>query len=360
VSKKFLDKMRKMEGAVITGAFDPLKNCARSPMPSVNWAFGIPGGGIPYGFSMLLYGPPKGGKSYVANTFVAQCHADHPEGIVINFNTELRGLVQCNETQLRKQNIDPERYQVFDVNQPELIFDRIEHDVAAWCEEGAKIKMIIIDSLTHIQGRRSMNATTVNQQQIGDHAQTISVGLKRIIPVLRKYGIAFICTDHVRAELDQHEIMRGNTTKMASAWAAKHVFEYFCYVEPNKTKEGRTDLLGNEFVDPEITDFMKKNQKTGLKMRFQVKESSFGKGSGRTAEFTMSFDEGVINQFEEVFKLGMGHGIIEKPNNQTYKIGEESYRGAPAILAALRDNELLCKQVLDAVWMKEYNEPYYK
>lgn len=355
-----MDRLRKLDGAVIIGAYDPLKHCVRSPMPSVNWAFGIPGGGIPYGFSMLIWGPPKGGKSYVANTFVAQLHADDPEAIAINFNTELRGQVQCNEEQLKKQNIDPERYQVYDVNAPELIFDRIEHDIPALCEEGLKVKLVIIDSLTHIQGRRSMNATTVSQQQIGDHAQTISVGLKRILPVLRKYGITLIATDHQRAEMDQHEIMRGNTTKMASSWAAKHVFEFFCYVEPNKTKTGKTDLLGNEFTDEEMTDFMKKSQKTGHKMRFKVQESSFGKGSGRTAEFTMDYDAGVINQYEEVFVLGLGHGVIEKPNNVTYKIGEESYRGAPAVLTALRDNELLCKSVLDKVWQKEYGENYYK
>ena len=358
MSSKLFDKLKKMDGAVI-GSFDRKSTCVRSQSPSVNWAFAIKGGGIPLGFSGVFYGPPKGGKSLLVNSIVAQLHQDDPEAVAINFNTELRGSIQCSEESLLKWGIDPERYMVFDVNQPEQIFDRIEHDLAALCEEGLKIKVIIIDSLNHIQGRRTMNATSVNQQQIGDHAQTISVGLKRILPIIRKYGISLLATDHVRAELDQHEIMRGNTVKMSSAWAAKHIFEFFCYVEPNKTKDGRTSLAGEEFVDKEIVDFMKKGQKTGHKLRFTIKESSFGK-SGRVAEFTLDYDKGIVNQHEEIYTLGVQYGVIERPNNVTYKYKDENYRGVAAILTALKDNQIMQREVLDAVWMKEYEVPYFK
>ena len=356
---KLFDKLKKLDGAVINSGYNHKQHCIRSQSPSVNWAFAIEGGGIPKGFSGVFYGPPKGGKSLLVNSMVAQLHKDDPEAVAINFNTELRGAIQCSADAMVKWGIDPERYMVFDVNQPELIFDRIEHDIAALCEEGLKVGMVIIDSLTHIQGRRTMNATSVNQQQIGDHAQTISVGLKRILPVMRKYGIALIATDHVRAELDQHEIMRGNTVKMSSSGAAKHVFEFFGYVEPNKTKDGRVSLAGEEFVDKEVVDFMKKGQKTGHKLRFTIKESSFGK-AGRVAEFTLDYDKGIINQYEEIYTLGVQYGVIERPNNVTYKYKDENYRGLASILTALKDNEIMQKEVLDAVWMKEYGIPYYR
>jgi len=66
--------------------------------------------------------------------------------------------------------IDLDRYISYDVNSPELIFDRIETEINAMCDAGAPIKLIIIDSLNNIQGRRSMNADTIMTQQIGDRS----------------------------------------------------------------------------------------------------------------------------------------------------------------------------------------------
>lgn len=347
---KFLTKLRSLEGA-IKNDNDPLKNCLQSSSPSVNWAFGIAGHGLPFGYSAVFYGPPKSGKSYIANDFVGELHRTDPEAISITFNTELRGAVQSNAGQAAIWGIDSDRHIVYDVNQPEMIFDRIETEVAALCQEGAKIKLIIIDSLKGIQGRRAMNATTVMTQQIGDEAATLQDGLKRITPVIRKYGIALIMTTHVRAELDQKEQMRGKTVKMASAWATKHLAEFFCYIEPNRSKEGRVNLAGEEFLDEETKDFMGKAEKTGHKIRFCVQESSFGT-SGRTAEFTINYEQGIVNKHEEIFTLGKNLGVITKPNNITYAYGDKTWRGLVACLTAIRDDKDLAQQILRDVYNK--------
>lgn len=354
----YMAKLKKLEGAVV-GDYDPRKFCLRSQMPSVNWTYNCEGGGIPFGFSTILYGPPKGGKTLIANTMIGWLHQAFPESIAVVYNTELRSRLQNNEASLKIWGIDPERYMSFDVNSPALIFDKIEQDIAALCEEGAQIKVVVIDSITQIMGRRTENATSVNQQQIGDHAKTVLDGLRRILPVIRKFGIALILTDHVRAELDQHELMRGNTVKMASAWGTKHIVEFFGLVEPNKAKSGRCDLTGIEFVDVETKDFMDKSQKTGHKIRFTMKDTSIGK-PGRTAEFTLDYDRGVINTHEEVFTLAVNGKIIERPNNTTYVYKDMKWRGLPAILTAMKDSPELTAQILDDFWTKEYGAPYSK
>lgn len=352
---KFLTRLRKMEGAVTPGQHDPLADCLKTPSPSVNWAFGIAGHGLPYGYSMILYGPPKGGKSIICNAMVGELHRQDPEAIAITFNTELRGEAQANEQQMKTWGIDPDRFQVFDVNQPELIFDRIETDIAALCQEGAKIRLITIDSLAGIQGRRSMNATTVMQQQIGDEAATLQAGLKRILPIVRKYKIALIMTTHVRAEMDMKEQMRGKTIKMASAWAAKHMAEIFAYIEPNRSKDGRVNLAGEDFTDKEVVDFMEKSQKTGHKIRFRIEESSIGP-AGRTAEFTLDYNNGIINQHEEIFTLAKNLGILQRPNNTTYTYGEKSWRGLVNCLTAIRDDSELQKDLLMHIFKKDKKE----
>jgi hypothetical protein len=318
----------------------------------MNWAFGTEGNGMPLGTSMILWGPPKGGKSIVCNAIIGQLHKDDPEAYTISYNTELRGQFQTGEQQMKVWGIDPERHITFDVNSPELIFDKITTDIAALCEQGMKLKMIVIDSLTGIQGRRFMNATTIATQQIGDQAATLKDGLMMILPVIRKYKIALIMTSHVRAELNQQEQMRGKTIKMQAAWATKHTAEFFAFVERNQSKTGRVTLDGQEFTDETVVDFMDKAGKTGHKIRFRIDESSIGP-QGRTAEFTLDYDHGLINTYEEVFVLGKNYGIIERPNNVTYKLKEQTFRGLAAMLAYLRDTPEACAEILKEVQKKD-------
>jgi RecA DNA recombination protein len=353
---KHLARLRKLEGAVNAGDGEvALLDCLRTPSPSVNWSFAMPGFGQPRGTGRLLYGPPKGGKSVFTLAEVGQIHADDPDAIVIKFDTELRGKFQNNLSNLTKFGIDPERYIIYDANQPEHIFDRIEHDIAAACQDGEKIVAIYIDSLSGIMGRRTLNADTISTQQIGDQAATIKDGLLRILPVIRKYNIALTCTAHVRAEMDMKEQMRGKTIKMQAAWATKHIFEFFCYVEPNKSKDGKVNLAGEEFTDASVLDFMDKSAKTGHKIRYRVEESSFPYG-GRTAEFTLDFEKGIINQYEEIFTLAVNYGFIQRPNNVTYIIGENNYKGVVACLTAVRDNPALQVELLDKIKKADFNK----
>ena len=355
MANKFLTKLRALEGAVNPEAEHP--GVLQTPSPSVNWAlkndaYGVKNHGLPFGAGMLLYGPPKGGKSIITNALVGQLHRQDPEAIAIKFNTEMRGAMQDNSAQHKMWGIDPDRFVVFDANAPENIFDRIETDIGAMVQEGAKIKLIIIDSLTGISGRRTQNATTILTQQIGDHAATIKDGLGRIMTTIRKHGIALICTSHIRAELDQLEQMRGNTVKMQGAWATKHFFEFFCYVEPNRSKTGKTTLAGEDFTDSEVVDFMDKAQKTGHKIRFTLKESSLGP-SGRTAEFTLDYEKGIVNTYEEIFTLAVNMGILTRPNNQTYEYKDLKWRGLVNCLSAIRDSDTLQQQLLLEVFKKD-------
>lgn len=345
---KHLSKLRALEGAVSAATGDEaVLNCLRTPSPSVNWALAQQGFGLPYGCAMVLYGPPKGGKSVFINGIIGQMHQDDPDAVAVKFDTELRSQFTVTTTTLKKFGIDPDRYIPYDVNEPNKVFDRIEKDLATACQEGLKIKLIIIDSMSGIQGRRALNADTIDTQQIGDQAATIKDGLMRIMPTIRKYGIALIVTSHIRAEMDMAEQMRGKKVKMQAAWAAKHTFEYFCYIEPNQSKTGKVTLAGEEFTDPNICDFMSKDQKTGHKVRLRVEDSSFAYG-GRTAEFTLDFDRGIVNQYEEVYTLAKNYGLITC-SGPWYNTEGQKFQGLVKCLEAIRDDKDLQKTLLSKV-----------
>lgn len=343
MANKWLKKLQNLEGALVDQV-NPFSDVIGLPSPSVGFTFGNTWG-LPRGFTVCVYGPPKGGKTVFTKMMIGQLHQDDPEAIAVVFDTEFRTAGQLTAEHAKMYGIDTDRLITYQVNAPSMIFDRIEKEIAAMCQEGAPIKLIVIDSLTGVQGRREMNSDSIDNQQIGDHALTIQTGLKRILATQRRYGIALALTCHVRAEMDMLEQKRGNKVKMAASWGVQHHAEYFLFVEPNRNKEGRTDMSGKEMVDEELTDLMGKSERTGHKIRVCMKDSSLGP-KGRTGEFTFDYHRGLVNVHEEVFRLGVGRGVIEHPNNLTYSFGDKSWKGVASMLQALAESSDLRAAVI--------------
>lgn len=342
-NKKFMEKLMAMSGAVV-GSRNIHDYVIRTPSPSLNFTFGN-AHGLPAGHTITVYGPPKGGKSVLLNMMIGQLHRDDPEAFAVKFNTEFREGGQLTDEQAALWGIDRNRYLAFETNRPDEIFDRIEKDFSALVQDGMKLKLVGVDSLNMIQGRRGMNADTIMTQQIGDNALTVQEGLKRILPVQRQCGFGLVLTSHIRAQMDPVEVMRGNKVRAAVSFGAQHHSEYSMYVEPNRSKEGREDLLGNNFVSAAVEDLAGKGEKLGHKIRVKMTDSSIGPKE-RTGEFTLDYHRGVINVHEEVFRLGVGWNIIEKPNNLTYRFGGKDWRGKPAMLEALKADPELQKAIL--------------
>lgn len=349
-NKKFMEKLMKLEGAVRESR-NPHLSVIGSPSPSYNFCFGN-GQGLPRSYSMLLYGPPRGGKSVICNAMAGQFHRDNPDGWVVKFNTEFREGGQSNDSQKAIYGIDPDRYIGYEVNNPEHIFDRIEKDLSAHVQDGMDLGLVIIDSLNGVQGRRGMNADSIMVQQMGDNALTIQEGLKRILPYQRKGNFALIVTSHIRSQFDNKAsggaiVHTSQTTAIrpAVSYGTQHHCEYYMYVAPAGGADGRKDLLGNEFKDNTVEDVQGNAEKTGHKVRCKMTDSSIGP-KGRVGEFTLDYNKGIINTHEEVFLLGTGRGIIEKPNNLMYAFDGMEWKGREAMLTALRDDQQLAQKIL--------------
>lgn len=344
--KVSLSRLLKLDGAIANDARTNIHaNVIATRSPAFNFIFGK-GHGLPKGYSMLLYGPPRGGKSILVNEMIGWLHMSDPDAVAIKFNTEFRETAQLDDDQVKMYGIDPERVISYEVNQPDQIFDRIEKEVAAEIQDGLKVGLIAIDSINGIVGRRSMNADSIMTQQIGDNALTIQEGLKRILPCQRKGNYGLVLTSHIRAQMDMAEQMRGNKVRPAVSYGLQHHCEYYVYVEPFRAKDGRTDLLGNKFEDESLTDFRDNAEVTGHKIVAKMMDSSVGP-KGRAGMFTFDYKRGIINQHEEIFILGLNRGVIDKPNNMSYSFGNEKWHGKPAMLEALKSNPQLCDAILN-------------
>lgn len=330
-----MKELQKLEGAV-SGEYDPFDHVAKSPSPSLNFTFANTWG-LPFGYTVLLWGPQKSGKSLVSYSMAAQLQKDDPEAIIVRFDTEMRAEAQCTPQTAAKWGVDLKRFKNVNNNTPAGIFDAIETKIAGWIEEGAPIKMIIIDSISGIRGRRDLNADTIETQQMGDEAATLQSGLKRIIGLIRNKKIALVLCTQARAEMDPMKARMHGDKKMAAAYALKHFAEYFMLVERNESKEGKQDLLGHDFLDGSMTDLMDKSESTGHKIRVKMVDNTFGT-KGRVGEFTFSYTQGIINQHEEVFRLGLNRGLITKPNNMSYEYKGVKWVGKASAVEAIKNS----------------------
>lgn len=353
MAKNWMQALHKLDENQVE-ARNPHEHVLRTGSPSLNFVFGK-GHGLPKGFTLVMGGPPKGGKTLVTNSFVGELHRADPDAIVIKFDTEFREGVQSTKEELAAVwGVDVDRYMVYQTNSPMEIFDRIEKDIAAMCQEGMPLAAVVIDSVNGIQGRRAMNADSVETQQIGDEAKTLTDGFKRILGVQRKYGFALILTCQIRAEMDMLEQKRGNKVKMSLPFALQHYSEYFMFVEPNRNVEGRTGLTGEEFRDTDAKDMDKnsKGEKTGHKIKVTMKDSSCGP-KGRVGEFTLDYRKGIVNTWEEIFVLGVNRGIIERPSLSTYKFRDKEWRGKEKVWEELKADKALQDAIVDELFARD-------
>jgi RecA/RadA recombinase len=347
---KLMQRMQKLDTAVVESK-NPFLNVIETASPSMNFIFGK-GWGLPRGYTMMMYGAPRGGKSVISNMMIANAQRDYPDHDVIKFNTEMREHLQLTDEDKKKYGIDKERYVCHETNDPVKIFDMITKDIEPALQDGGKVSLIIIDSLSSIRGRRDMNSESLETMQIGDKAKTIQDALGRILELQRKYDIALILTTQVRAEMDAM-MQKVSKVKPDAAFGAKHYAEYYVYVEQGIFQSGRKDLQGNSLDDTSVTDLYspEKGQAERRAHRIAVSmiDSSAGP-KGRNGEFTFDFQKlQVINQHEEVFLLGTRRGVVERPTNQKYAFGGREWRGKDDFLNALKDDPALCQEILTEV-----------
>jgi hypothetical protein len=206
--------------------------------------------------------------------------------------------------------------------------------VAPMVKDGLKVGMVVIDPVTGIRGRRELEQETVMQHQIGDRAATIKLGLDRIRDFLRSNDIGYILTTHATPEMDRVEQMRGNMEKSTASNGVRHFAEYFINVARIKGKKGQQNLLEQELEDESRKGMDDDALDTGHRIRAWMQANSFGE-SNRVSEFTFDYQKGIINTNEEVFRLGLNWGVIQKVNNTTYQVGDKRFVGKPATLKAL-------------------------
>ena len=345
MTNKWMQKLGKMDGALDRDYnFYAPENVIHSLSPSINWIFGK-GNGLPYGMGVLLYGKPKSGKSLVSEIMAGGVHAANPDAMVVKFDTEYRE----DNSSRALWNIDDSRYQAYNTNKPVEIFDRINDEFVPMLEEGMPLKLIIIDSVKGIEGVKEGDADKSTDHLMGDHALTIGKGLKRILPIIRKYKIALICCEHVRANLNAGTY--GPKEHAAGGWAEKHFFEYYVEVKRAGGAENNKSMAGESF-EGDIKATEKKKELLARKVIVKMADNTKSI-NGREALITLHRLNGLVNVEDEVFTLGWRYGIITKEGARSYVIGNQKFDGKPKVLQTLKENVEMQQFIIKSISEKD-------
>jgi RecA/RadA recombinase len=334
-ASKWMAKLRKHEAAV-KYELKGNETMLRSPSPGVNYLFGKKMGMMP-GYTMLLYGPQKSGKSLLSLALAGQLHRDDPNAIVLHFDTEMR---ETMKTWAKVFGIDMNRIASYSTNRPEEIFDFIAKDVNAMIQDGAPIKMIIVDSLAAISYPKEANAESTTNHIMGDAAAYLNRGMKAILPVIRRNGIYTVLCQHVRENMDP-QTAKYRKYIIPGGRGLKHLCEYFVLCEQINSKDSR-------ILDETRKDGSGNPIQTGHMIRVTMEDNSDGP-KNRKIEIKLSYKEGIVDQHEEIATLAVNMGVIERPNNMTYAYKDKKWVGYNNFLAGLKDDTDLQKELLEKV-----------
>ena len=346
---RWMKELKKYEDAVDYeyDSFAP-ENCLYSPSPYFNWIFANKSMGIPKNSSALLFSEPKAGKSLMIYALIMEMQrrtanlSPDKQPLAIYFNTELRGQLQHGVF----PNLDRDRMVIYDTNDPVEIFDRVENEIKSHVQDGMPLGMIAIDSLTNIAGIKRLNADSVANHLMGDQALTLQNGLSKLVPFCKRNNILLVATSQMRANLDAGAY--GPKEKMAAQWATKHAFEYFVSLKRAGAAEDKQDIEGKTFEEDDMKDARGNKLLTGHKIYVKMEASSIGQ-AGRAGVFTLDYNEGIINQNEELFWLGKNLGIITTPNNRTYTFDGKSYNGKKETALAIKDDPEMAGKIIAAI-----------
>lgn len=344
MSNKWIKELRRHE-ATVDYEYDSYapENCYYTPSPYFNWIFSNKSNGIPKNASVLFFSSPKAGKSLSCFSIIQQMQREDSEGIAIYISTEIRAALQNDVF----PSLDKNRLLCLDTNDPVQIFDWIDKDVRAMVQEGMPLRMIVIDSLSNIQGIKRRDADSIEQHLIGDQALTVTVGLGKLVPFCKQHKILLLATSQMRANIDAGN-PRAPKEKMAAQLGVKHAFEYFVSLKRAGAAEDKQDIEGKSFTEDDSKDARGESLLTGHKVYVKMEESSIG-SAGRAGVFTMDYEKGIINQHEEVFWLGKNTGVIQLEGTKTYRFRDKKWNGKKECALAIRDDKELYEAILQEV-----------
>jgi recombination protein RecA len=299
-------------------------------------------GGLPCGRIIQYYGPSGSGKTLLSLCAIKEAQIKDPESMQVFIDAEQTFSPAWSES----LGIDVSRVIIVDgdlASNGRKCFqmllgvpkeDKSSHVLVGKKTEGMldkirnnelNINLIILDSLGAIIPPIE-DVAIIGKSNMATLARFLTSVMKKLSLEVKKAKIPFIVINHKRENMDpygaDHTYSGGNSyTHFLSA----NVY----FVAPQRK-------------DAQLTD--EKERRTGTILKAKVEKSKFGPWP-RDCEFKVDFSQGVIDKHEEVAKLALEYGIVQKPNNVSHVYGDQKWVGESKFFEALKEDLSLMKEI---------------
>ena len=299
-------------------------------------------GGLPCGRIIQYYGPSGSGKTLLSLCAIKEAQTKDPDAMQVFIDAEQT----FSPTWAKSLGIDTSKVVVVDGDLAsngrkcfEMLLGVPKEDKASHVLVGKKteglldkirneelnINLIVLDSLGAIIPPIE-DVAVVGKSNMATLARFLTGVMKKLSLEVKKSNIPFIVINHKRENMDpygaDHTYSGGNSyTHFLSA----NVY----FVAPQRK-------------DAQLTD--EKERRTGTILKAKVEKSKFGPWP-RDCEFKVDFGQGVIDKHEEVAKLSVEYGVVQKPNNVSYIYGDQKWVGESKFFDALKENLDLTEEI---------------
>lgn len=319
-------------------------NSLQLPSPSLNWALG---GGLNRRKIIIYWGPESSGKTFLAYMTVLSeqmaCRARGEElSWTVWYDAELTGFDAEYASQL---GIDTNRVWVLKGNSFDGIFDHFSTEVVKMMEEGFPCKIVVIDSLKSIIGPKEANLESVGDHMMGDLSQLLPKGIKRMLNHIYKHQMIGVFVQQVSMEMDQQKQKQGHRYHFPGGKGVVHHADYIVLTE-------RVDSKASRLFEEEYKMIGDLPLQVGHTVRCKIQKNRSG-APARVAEFRIRYGKGISDVGLEVVKLGLGLGVIHRPNQQTYQIGDLTVRGIDKLVAEVERDPALRDEIMKRVYAFE-------
>jgi recombination protein RecA len=293
--------------------------------------------GIPKGHLVQYAGFESSGKTLMSLVTASSWQKAHPDNWVFFVDAEF----SFDQKWAESIGVDLDRILVYRENKADKVFEKLVGVPGKPSKNTGEIKkvkpgildieiamggtglgLIVIDSIAAMIPPMEQFSKP-GKANIALMARFLPPELRKLTPLLSETGVACIAINHLRFKPD---VMYGDPTDSPGGTALKHACAQMINFGTINSKDSRIEVDGEQ-VGHAIRAKVQKNKKAP---------------PFRVAEFSIKYTEGIVNQHIEVRDIGARYGIIERPNNTTWVLDDEKYKGKDAMAEALLDDELRC------------------
>lgn len=313
--------------------------------PNLDRALGV--GGWARGRIYQLAGRPSSGKTFMSLIAMAEWQSKDPENCCCFIDAEFT----YDPVWAAKLGIDNDRVLLIKTNDAEKIFTGlvgrfkknqktgvVSHipGILDMIKDGqymmhkvnskqirlnlGKMGVMVLDSIAAM-GAPSELESDVGKIQMSPLARFLTTELRKLTPAVAQANVCFIAINHVKDKINTMGFGNPETTPGGAAF--KHACSVMLMVAPMFSSD-------NQILDS-------REEKIGHKIKVKVDKNKMATPF-KTAEFFISFNEGVTRVEEQLLELALMYGVIKKLNNISYDINGQKVSSKDSALEYVKTN----------------------